>query len=1470
MKKTICKTVNFGCLLIAFMLFSIKPSMAQEITAIDFNGDLIGKVIPDGKVINFDNQLIGNINADSLIIGFKGEIIGGIIPQGISIGNDNKFLGKVNNDGTVRLPSGKIVGKVLPNGLVVDDVYDVIGTVLFPGLIYSDSGETVGRLTGDGNYMNLQGQRIGFVSADGYAYRKTGDEHILDGKLISSKMIVSDKGAFIGSLAPGGDVTDFDANVIGHIRANGFVFSPDNKIIGRTVSNGYATANDGAYLGFITYNGEVINEEKTVGRLLASNEIVDLKGDVIGNKIDFSATFSDERGRYVGRLLPNGKIARAKEVVGNLGPNGTVISEDKIIGYQVHEGPVFDYKGSLVAHALNNASVISISGSPLGSMRGDAAFDRSGKFIGKTASSRLALDFNGKILGMTNIDMTVGGRDDKSKVSPFGFVFSSEGHIDGYALTPSPVYGLFGTKIADISLNGDVTNNGNIFPGKMTSAGLHIDERNRILGASLAPDVVTVKKEEANPSAINLVYNIGRIIGKIAPNYNIISANSENTTNIAPKIGQAYKGMTVVGLNGNVIGFLSPEGKARNFSGSIIGKITDNNVVDNRGSYLGELVSYDAVVDSSCSFMGVITPRGEVRNYRETYIGRPLLNGQIVSETGSVLGYAIKMLPVIDDNGNILGTTAANGKVINYNNEDLGCVNAQGILYSSDGTRIGRRITNSSVMDFEGRIIGHTDVSGSVLADDGQIIGYMQTDENVNSGTGIPLGGLFKYKYAYDNSNKFIGRVTEEAKVLNSEDEEIGFVDFFGNVRQGRNNIGYALYDLYVYDLNGAVVGYVAPDGNVLSFINQNIGKMDKGFVLDKSGKIIARGNRDYNVRTEKFVVIGALNGNGEVINNKGEAIGILNNRDGNIFDKKEMYIAKAYPLQYYNNIVTSTPVYSETGEVIGYAREDGSVVDQDGKLIGILNEDGIAISANGAIIGGVGTDWFTKPANKKLQRPDGEIPEVGVSGDINEQARRSMAIALTPDGEYLGRIGSDGRVINDSGKVLGRKMPDGLIIDDDGSLIGVEETAKPDTNGIYIPTGTFGGGGAYGTGTGAGGNLGPGGGYGPGERYDPQRSAALAEAQNQRRQGMSVGKISTSIKTSNFDGMQKNWDEQGIQKAISSWRVDLSEMILADKPIPAVIARSIDSNNPTPVTAYVERNVYSEVGRNIIIPAGSRVMGTLGGLTATSETTSQSAKVSITWERLIRPDGSIFVFQGITGDAQGRGGALGYLDQQLFKKYTLPVMTTMLTSGITYMMATDTDTTGQVESSRQQAASDARQNFENSMNAIFQQILQDKTNIRPLTYVPAGTRIIIYPNVDLWLRTPERDELEAHSQMNKKDVLIDDNEKVREGKEVELKKKINATGGGGSGTGGTGSVVYAPDSEGVSEATGDTLLISDKKIVEDRRKLEASKNTGGKNATAGASTSVGVPPPPPPSTSSSSSSSATESSTNSNIPQLF
>lgn len=1500
--------IRSGVWTLAFfsVLFFAAPAAAIEITAIDFNGDLIGKVIPDGKVVSLDNQLIGNVTADSLIVNFDGELIGGVIPQGIAIGNDNKLLGKVSNDGSVRLASGKIVGKVLPNGLVVDDYFNVLGAVLFPGLIYSDDGKTVGRLTGDGLYTNLQGQQIGFVSPDGYAYRKVGNDYLLDGRLISSKMVISLDGAFIGSVSPGGNVTDFEAQTIGFVKANGYVYNENNQIIGQIVRSGFAFDNNGKYIGFVTYNGEVVNKDDLVGRMRADGRIADAKGEIIGFAVDLAATATDLEGRYLGRIMPGGSLAQAREVIGQVGPRGTVINKDgKIIGRLVNAGPVFNFRGALRAHALKSGAVISLEGTPLGNVRANLAYDNNGLVFGATLNNELVIAPGGKSLGMSGINASVMDGSERKFVSPFGFLFSSDGVLSGSTMTLAPVYNLTGAVIAYMMPNGSMYNKGVVALGRLTEAGINIDERNRILGRNIAADYAFSAAGELLGilSETNMVLDKGlKPKAKILPDNSVVKAGKNTEVNFNPQVGTASDQHLVLGVTGSLFGYADIDGAVRNPAGRVAGKVVDGGlVIDNSGLPVGETSGYKAVVDGDCALLGVVTPQGDIRNYRETFIGRMLWNGQAVSETGAVIGYQVIPGSVIDFNGNIQGTISPSGQVTAYGGELLGCIDKRGKLRNADGEIIAGQTEFYPVMNVNGVFIGRTVLDGTVVNEANEFIGYMQPNDNVNSKTGVPVGQLFKYRFAFDNDNNFLGRVGSDARVFNAKNEEVGKVEFGGAVLKDGKNIGYALYDMYVYDNDANVIGYITRDGNVLTVNGRKLGRIDKGFLINGENKVAGRGNRDFYIRNQNNVVLGELELNGSLVDSANHVIGSLKD-NGRILDSNGNVLAIAKPLQYYSllkelteaeaarlaaekaeaerlaaeqaaaagnyvigddgylrdangniigRILPDGTVVDLNGNVIGHINEngefvgldgkvrgktskdgyvvgddgylrdangniigrvlpDGTVVDLNGNVIGHINENGEFVGLDGKVMGkvnGGGADWYSKPVQI------GAIPEIGVVGEEEmKKYRKSLGIALTPDGEYLGDIMDDGSVVDKKGNVVGKKMPDGLIIDDDGTLIGIEEVKKPDSSGMFVPAGTFGPGGAYGTGMGAGGNLGPGGGFGPGERYDPQRAAALAAAQNQRRQAMSVGKISSGIRPESFDGYQKNWDEQGIAKAVSSWRVNLSEMIFADKPIPAVIARSIDSNNPTPVTAFVERNVYAEEGRNVVIPAGSRLMGTLGGLTAGTETTSSSAKVQITWERLIRPDGSLFVFQGITGDAQGRGGALGYLDQQLFKKYTLPIMTTALTSYTSYIMAPkdDDDSSSDTESPRQQAANDARQNFLQDMNRIFEQILADKTNIKPLTYVPAGTRIIVYPNIDLWLRTPERDEAEVAKNLSKRDVLIDDNKLEQDRTDTQNRRKMGMTDADRAAT--AGSVVY--EAEGTdAEAVAAPRLMDDSKV---------------------------------------------------------
>jgi len=1544
------------------VLFFAAPAAAIEITAIDFNGDLIGKVIPDGKVVSLDNQLIGNVTADSLIVNFDGELIGGVIPQGIAIGNDNKLLGKVSNDGSVRLASGKIVGKVLPNGLVVDDYFNVLGAVLFPGLIYSDDGKTVGRLTGDGLYTNLQGQQIGFVSPDGYAYRKVGNDYLLDGRLISSKMVISLDGAFIGSVSPGGNVTDFEAQTIGFVKANGYVYNENNQIIGQIVRSGFAFDNNGKYIGFVTYNGEVVNKDDLVGRMRADGRIADAKGEIIGFAVDLAATATDLEGRYLGRIMPGGSLAQAREVIGQVGPRGTVINKDgNIIGRLVNAGPVFNFRGALRAHALKSGAVISLEGTPLGNVRANLAYDNNGLVFGATLNNELVIAPGGKSLGMSGINASVMDGSERKFVSPFGFLFSSDGVLSGSTMTLAPVYNLTGAVIAYMMPNGSMYNKGVVALGRLTEAGINIDERNRILGRNIAADYAFSAAGELLGilSETNMVLDKGlKPKAKILPDNSVVKAGKNTEVNFNPQVGTASDQHLVLGVTGSLFGYADIDGAVRNPAGRVAGKVVDGGlVIDNSGLPVGETSGYKAVVDGDCALLGVVTPQGDIRNYRETFIGRMLWNGQAVSETGAVIGYQVIPGSVIDFNGNIQGTISPSGQVTAYGGELLGCIDKRGKLRNADGEIIAGQTEFYPVMNVNGVFIGRTVLDGTVVNEANEFIGYMQPNDNVNSKTGVPVGQLFKYRFAFDNDNNFLGRVGSDARVFNAKNEEVGKVEFGGAVLKDGKNIGYALYDMYVYDNDANVIGYITRDGNVLTVNGRKLGRIDKGFLINGENKVAGRGNRDFYIRNQNNVVLGELELNGSLVDSANHVIGSLKD-NGRILDSNGNVLAIAKPLQYYSllkelteaeaarlaaekaeaerlaaeqaaaagnyvigddgylrdangniigRILPDGTVVDLNGNVIGHINEngefvgldgkvrgktskdgyvvgddgylrdangniigrvlpDGTVVDLNGNVIGHINENGEFVGLDGKVMGkvnGGGADWYSKPVQI------GAIPEIGVVGEEEmKKYRKSLGIALTPDGEYLGDIMDDGSVVDKKGNVVGKKMPDGLIIDDDGTLIGIEEVKKPDSSGMFVPAGTFGPGGAYGTGMGAGGNLGPGGGFGPGERYDPQRAAALAAAQNQRRQAMSVGKISSGIRPESFDGYQKNWDEQGIAKAVSSWRVNLSEMIFADKPIPAVIARSIDSNNPTPVTAFVERNVYAEEGRNVVIPAGSRLMGTLGGLTAGTETTSSSAKVQITWERLIRPDGSLFVFQGITGDAQGRGGALGYLDQQLFKKYTLPIMTTALTSYTSYIMAPkdDDDSSSDTESPRQQAANDARQNFLQDMNRIFEQILADKTNIKPLTYVPAGTRIIVYPNIDLWLRTPERDEAEVAKNLSKRDVLIDDNKLEQDRTDTQNRRKMGMTDADRAAT--AGSVVY--EAEGTdAEAVAAPRLMDDSKV-----KSKKPAATAGAPALMPTTPAGGSTPPPPPSFSSGSSSSSSSSSsaakTDNSVPQLF
>lgn len=1308
---------------------------AAEITAVDFNGNIIGQVISTGMVINPDGENIGSVTADSLILDGKDEIIGGVVPQGVAIGNDNKLLGKIYNDGKVRSVGGKDVGQALPNGLVLDNSGDIIGAILYPGIVYSAEGTAVGRVNGAGMYTNLEGQEVGFVSANGIAYKRAGNEYVIDGHLMSSKMIVSLTGEFIGSIAPTGEVINFEGKAIGNIHANGFAYGKNNEIIGRIVQTGYAFNLAGNYIGYVSYNGEVYDKGNLIGKYRADGNIVNDKEEVIGFFVGMAATANDNSGHYLGRVMPFGMVVRGTQIVGRVGAKKFIYDENNVkIGEIVVTGPVFDAYGQLKGQSLHNGKVISLRGSVIGFMRGRYAYDGNGTLLGGTIDNLLAYSGKNEPFGVADIDAAIRSGADTQKISPFGYMFDSDGKVSGNSVEMAPVYSLEGfiysyltpngvlyKNVTGVQINqsGSITNRDGYIGGFVNSL-YHMNSAGQSLGMQTQINLLLDKK--------------GEIAYKEIPGGYVIDSPQKVTNAIGPIKGFSGNKMIALNTGGDLLGYTDSQGRLLNLDGQDSGYIITNEyVADNDNVVAGKLVPFAPVVNDKCSTIGVVNGRGDIINNRDVIVGRILPNGQAISDVGSYIGYATFNKGLIDFDGNYVGTLGV-GKGVSADGKPLGCVLRQGIIVDADKKIKYGVIETEPVMGFNNEIIGNIMANGTVADSKNQIIGYVQPTGNVVSKSKKALGQIMKYKVAFDLNNKFLGMVQHDGRVITQKGEVAGQVNFDGSVVQNDDLVGYALYDFYMYDENFVTYGYLTKDGVVLSMVGSKLGNLDRGFMVDRAGNVVARGNRDYIVRDINNSAVGELHIDGNVTDTSGQIIGYLSDA-GAVRNSEGAEIAQATPFQYYvavSESTVSTPA-SQKGTQVGQKTTRKQ-------------------------------DWIDRQKVDIVDAPTSETPDKKTARgrDYKKQdlSNKIVGIALDPDGDVIGNIYADDSVRDAGGTLLGYRTPDGMIVDTNYNPIGIEEVKTASISEMFVPENAFGKGNAYGVGSEPT-NLGPGGGYGQGERYDPIRRQALGQLHAQRRAtGTNLSKLvsATNIKPSSFTGYEDdNWPGQ--QRQISTWRVDMSEMILEDKPIPAVLARSVygsDSggfSDGIPITAIVERNVYSEEGRNIIIPAGSRVIGELGGDMG-GGVSGGAVKMQITWKRLIRPDGSQFKFNGAqTADAQGRAGALAYLDEQLLKRYTMPIVASALESGLAYVMATGKNTTSSngttTSDARSQASEDARQNFIDQMNTIFEDIMQRKSQIQSVTYMPAGTRIIIFPKEDLWLNSEERSKESSDSASN-------------------------------------------------------------------------------------------------------------------------
>ena len=203
----------------------------------------------------------------------------------------------------------------------------------------------------------------------------------------------------------------------------------------------------------------------------------------------------------------------------------------------------------------------------------------------------------------------------------------------------------------------------------------------------------------------------------------------------------------------------------------------------------------------------------------------------------------------------------------------------------------------------------------------------------------------------------------------------------------------------------------------------------------------------------------------------------------------------------------------------------------------------------------------------------------------------------------------------------------------------------------------------------------------------------------------------------------------------------DLSSMIVQGKIINAVLETAINTDLPGNLRAIITRDVYAENGKAVLIPKGSRVVGTY----ATDLKPGQN-RIGIMWNRLIRPDGIDLAIQSEGTDQLGRTGVEGSLDSKFWTQMGLAVLTSYIipvaaqkllnvndnsvTSSTTAASATTggspaTTSTGTVASQQLQ---DSTQQFQK----LASEAIKNAINVKPTVIIDQGTRINIYVNKDV------------------------------------------------------------------------------------------------------------------------------------------
>ena len=201
----------------------------------------------------------------------------------------------------------------------------------------------------------------------------------------------------------------------------------------------------------------------------------------------------------------------------------------------------------------------------------------------------------------------------------------------------------------------------------------------------------------------------------------------------------------------------------------------------------------------------------------------------------------------------------------------------------------------------------------------------------------------------------------------------------------------------------------------------------------------------------------------------------------------------------------------------------------------------------------------------------------------------------------------------------------------------------------------------------------------------------------------------------------------------------NLNRTIAQGRIIQATMESAMRTDLPAPIRAIVSRDCYAEGGRVVLIPKGSRLIGTYNTAIGAGQT-----RVFVVWTRVIRPDGIDVTLSDPLAtsplvDQIGQAGVGGQVDSKFQEMFARSLLASVM--NIAVGIASDkieggtTTTTNSAEGGSQtsgDAATTATTNALNRLGSTSDSFLQRFLNVAPTILVDQGTVVNVFVNKDI------------------------------------------------------------------------------------------------------------------------------------------